>query len=76
MESLPAFPVESVDASTLSLETRIALLARTLWEDYGRPDDCDVAIWMEAERRVLRVLESVSEMAFGAPPAFSRRTSS
>jgi len=73
MEFLPAFPVGAVDPSTLSLETRIALLARTLWEDYGRPDDCDITIWMEAERRVLRVIESASELAFGAASTSHRR---
>jgi len=36
----------------------IAQRARDLWFHYGQPDDCDRAIWLEAEERL-----------FSAPPA-------
>jgi hypothetical protein len=59
-------PADPTDTRTLSLETRVASQARTLWEGYGRPVGRDLAIWLEAERQVLGVDDRVNQQAGGA----------
>src|SRR5689334_4916744 len=65
MDNSPFALVESSDVRTLSLETRIARQAYRLWESYGRPEEDEPGIWMEAERQVLSMEESVNQQAFG-----------
>jgi hypothetical protein len=48
-------------ASSFSLShDEIASCARELWEQQGRPDDRDEAIWLEAEGRLRAARQGVS----------------
>lgn len=69
-------PVTSpADTSRALLHDDIAQCARDLWVQYGRPADCDVAIWLEAEQRLLSATQAPREnnsgpaSSLGLPPA-------
>jgi len=67
-KSIPAAPVPS-DTRTIPLHQEIATQAYVLWNHYGQPAGRDVGIWLEAERQVLGVDQSISQQAGGAVDA-------
>lgn len=75
-------PITSpADTSRAPLHDDIAQCARDLWVQYGRPADRDVAIWLEAEQRLLSATQASPENNsgpaswLGLPPAQPARAS-
>jgi len=61
----PADSTDQADAPRVLLHDEIAAHARELWIQQGSPENCDEAIWLEAESR----LQATREGASGKPPA-------
>jgi hypothetical protein len=53
MYESPTPPFGMTDSECMPPHTEIAQCARDLWVQYGRPADRDLAIWLEAENRLL-----------------------
>jgi len=69
----------AVEARTEPLHAEIAQRASELWVEYGRPADRDLAIWLEAEQRLLSATLTARDENRGlvsapaAPTARARR---
>ena len=56
------------DTNPAPLHDEIAQCARDLWIQYGQPPDRDLAIWLEAEQRLLTATRVPREKNFGSTP--------
>jgi hypothetical protein len=56
------------DTAAAALHDIIARQAQKLWEDYGRPADRDLEIWLEAEQQVLGADPKIGTLGRGAAP--------
>jgi hypothetical protein len=45
-------PVEAAAAQPQPTREQIQALAHAIWKDRGCPQDCDMEIWLEAERQL------------------------
>ena len=69
----------AADARPAPLHHEIAQRASELWVEYGRPVDRDLAIWLEAEQRLLSATRTARDenrgpvSALAAPTARARR---
>jgi len=54
------------DANSSPLHDEIAQCARGLWVQYGQPADRDLAIWLEAEQRLLSAPKIAPEKNLGS----------
>ena len=63
-------PVSSpADAKCAPLHDEIAQCARGLWVQQGQPADRDLAIWLEAEQRLLSATPATREKNSGPAPS-------
>jgi Protein of unknown function (DUF2934) len=51
-KATPAPAISRTAAPIAPAHAAIAATARTIWEESGRPEGRDTAIWLEAERRL------------------------
>lgn len=57
--------LQPADTRRKVLHDDIARRAQELWEQYGRPQDRDLEIWLEAERQLLGTDESLRAQGGG-----------
>lgn len=57
--------------ATALLRDDIAQIAREIWTESGKPDGRDLAIWLEAERRLNSAQNAVAAIILPAPPPTS-----
>lgn len=57
MDTLLPFPLPAENADPVKIHELIARRAEQLWHELGRPENQDLAIWLEAEAEVRAMRE-------------------